>query len=56
MAFKREYLNIVNMTNIYKIIKPTTIENGLKRALSTGDFAILHSNSQKAGVARVVNR
>ena len=53
---KEEYLNIVNMTNIYKIIKPTTIENGLKRALSTGDFAILHSNSQKAGVAQVVNR
>ena len=53
---KEEYLNIVNMTNIYKIIKPTTLENGLKRALSTGDFAILHSNSQKAGVAQVVNR
>ncbi len=53
---KEEYLNILNMTNIYKIIKPTTIENGLKRALATGDFAILHSNSQKAGVAQVVNR
>jgi DNA-directed RNA polymerase II subunit RPB2 len=53
---KDEYLNIVNQTNIYKIVKSTTIENGLKRALATGDFAILHSNSQKAGVAQVVNR
>ena len=53
---KDDYQNIVNQTNIYKIIKSTTIENGLKRALATGDFAILHSNSQKAGVAQVVNR
>lgn len=27
-----DYLNILNPTNIYKIIKSTTIENGLKRA------------------------
>ena len=53
---KDDYFSIVNLTNIYKIIKSTTIENGLKRALATGDFAILHSNSQKAGVAQVVNR
>ena len=34
------YKNIVNQTNIYKIVKSTTIENGLKRALATGDFGI----------------
>ena len=51
-----DYLNIVNMTNIYKIIKSTTIENGLKRALSTGDFGIKHINSNKVGVAQVLNR
>ena len=44
------------MTNIYKIIKSTTIENGLKRALSTGDFGIKHINSNKVGVAQVLNR
>ena len=33
-----DYYGIVNMTNIYKIVKSTTIENGLKRALATGDF------------------
>lgn len=51
-----DYQNILNMTNIYKIIKSTTIENGLKRALSTGDFGIKHINSNKVGVAQVLNR
>ena len=44
------------MTNIYKIIKSNTIENGFKRALSTGDFGIKHTNSNKVGVAQVLNR
>jgi DNA-directed RNA polymerase II subunit RPB2 len=52
-----DYRNIINKTNIYKIIKSTTIENGLKRALSTGDFGIKHSvNNSKVGVAQVLNR
>ena len=51
-----DYLNIVNLTNIYKIIKATTIENGFKRALATGDFGIKHINSNKVGVAQVLNR
>jgi DNA-directed RNA polymerase II subunit RPB2 len=51
-----DYESIINMTNIYKIIKSTTIENGLKRALSTGDFGIKHTNSNKVGVAQVLNR
>ena len=51
-----DYENIINMTNIYKIIKSTTIENGIKRALSTGDFGIKHANSNKVGVAQVLNR
>jgi DNA-directed RNA polymerase II subunit RPB2 len=51
-----DYTNIINMTNIYKIIKSTTIENGIKRALATGDFGIKHSNSNKVGVAQVLNR
>ena len=51
-----DYLNIVNDTNMYKIIKSTTIENGLKRALSTGDFGIKSLTSNKVGVAQVLNR
>jgi len=53
---KDDYENIINMTNIYKIVKSTTIENGIKRALSTGDFGIKHSSSNKVGVAQVYNR
>ncbi len=51
-----DYCNIINMTNIYKIIKSATVENGLKRALATGDFGIKHANSNKVGVAQVLNR
>lgn len=51
-----DYENIVNMTNIYKILKSTTIENGIARALSTGDFSIKQTNSSKVGVAQVLNR
>jgi DNA-directed RNA polymerase II subunit RPB2 len=51
-----DHMSIVNKTNIYKIIKSTTIENGIKRALSTGDFGIKNVNSNKVGVAQVLNR
>jgi DNA-directed RNA polymerase II subunit RPB2 len=51
-----DYQNIINATNIYKIMKSTTIENGINRALSTGDFSIKQSNSSKVGVAQVLNR
>ena len=53
---KEDYTNIINLTNIYKIVKSTTIENGFKRALATGDFGIKHTNSNKVGVAQVLNR
>jgi DNA-directed RNA polymerase II subunit RPB2 len=51
-----DYMNIITHTNIYKIVKSTTIENGLKRALATGDFGIKNTNSNKVGVAQVLNR
>jgi DNA-directed RNA polymerase II subunit RPB2 len=51
-----DYINIINMSNIYKIIRSSTIENGLKRALATGDFGIKNTNSNKVGVAQVLNR
>ena len=51
-----DYENIINLTNIYKIMKSTTIENGINRALATGDFSIKQSNSSKVGVAQVLNR
>jgi len=53
---QNDFLNIINQTNIYKIIKSTTIENGIKRALATGDFGIKNTNSNKVGVAQVLSR
>ena len=51
-----DYENIITMTNIYKIMKSMTIENGIARALSTGDFSIKQANTSKVGVAQVLNR
>lgn len=51
-----DYENIINTTNMYKIIKGATIETGINRALSTGDFSIKQSNTSKVGVAQVLNR
>ena len=51
-----DYKNIINMTNIYKIIKTSTIENGINRALATGDFGIKSINTNKVGIAQVLNR
>jgi DNA-directed RNA polymerase II subunit RPB2 len=50
------YLNVINKTNIYKMIKISTIENGIKRALATGNFGVKGSNSTKVGVAQVLSR
>lgn len=50
------YLNIITKSNIYKIIKPSTIENGFKRALATGDFGVNSVGSNKVGVAQVLKR
>jgi DNA-directed RNA polymerase II subunit RPB2 len=51
-----DYANIVTATNIYKIIKSNTIEAGIKKALSTGDFGVKQARSSKVGVAQVLNR
>ena len=50
------YESIINNANICKMVKSTTIETGINRALATGDFSIKQSNSSKVGVAQVVNR
>ena len=50
---KMNMKNIINLTNIYKIIKSTTIEMVFKRALATGDFGIKNINTNKVGVAQV---
>jgi hypothetical protein len=47
--------NIINKVNVYKIIKSTVIESGLKYALATGNWGI-KNNKNKQGVAQVLNR
>lgn len=51
-----DYMKIINERNISKFVKSSTIESGIKRALSTGDFAVKSPNSNKVGVAQVLNR
>jgi DNA-directed RNA polymerase beta subunit len=50
-----QFSNIINKVNVYKIIKSTVIENGMKYALATGNWGI-KSNKNRQGVAQVLNR
>lgn len=50
------YRGIVNSTNVYKVVKAATVENGFRRALATGDFGIKQTTPSKVGVAQVLNR
>ena len=51
----KEFSNIINNTNIYKIIKYATISTGLKFALATGNWGI-KNNKNKQGIAQVLSR
>ena len=53
---KNDYEDIINMTNVYKIIKANQLESGLRRALSTGDFAPRGSSNPRVGVAQILSR
>lgn len=50
-----KFNNLINKVNVYKIIKSTVIESGLKYALATGNWGI-KNNKNKQGVAQVLNR
>ena len=47
--------SIVNSSNIYKLIKPTIIENGMKFALATGNFGIKNTFN-KQGISQLFNK
>ena len=47
--------NVINDNNLYKIVKSTTIESGLKYGLATGNWGIKTTNS-KVGIAQVLSR
>jgi len=47
--------DVINNTNLYKILKSTTIESGLRYGLSTGNWGIKSTNT-KVGIAQVLSR
>jgi len=58
-------LDVLNINNLYKILKVSTIEGKLKQALATGNFTVqglgpsgssTASNATKVGVSQVLNR
>ncbi|AUF82698.1 DNA-directed RNA polymerase II subunit Rpb2 [Tetraselmis virus 1] len=49
-------LNLLNINNVYKIIRPSIITSGMTYALATGNWGIKNSRSCKQGVAQVLNR
>jgi len=51
----KDYTQIVNATNIFKLIKTTTIDAGLKYSLATGNFGMKNANG-KVGVSQVLAR
>lgn len=55
---KKDILESLNSNNIYKIIKTTSIEGGLKYALATGNWSIKTTgdNKTKVGVAQELSR
>lgn len=56
---RKDVFEVININNIYKIIKPTIIEGGLKYALATGQWAVKSANGSsktKVGTAQVLNR
>ena len=55
---RRDIFDLITSNNIYKIIKPTIIDGGLKYALATGNWGVKANGKGniKAGTAQVLNR
>jgi DNA-directed RNA polymerase II subunit RPB2 len=53
-----KYQDIVNHSNIYKIIKSSTIETGLKFALATGNFGMKNvaKKRKRVGISQLLSR
>ena len=50
-----KFENIINTTNVYKILKTTLVEVGMKSALATGNFQAGKMGT-KTGISQVMNR
>jgi len=47
--------DMINQTNIYKLVKPTICENGMKYALATGNFG-MKNTFNKVGISQLLSR
>ena len=55
--FSKSIDDLLNQTNLYKIVKSSTLEAGIKYALSTGNWGMKNMTSKnKVGVAQVLSR
>lgn len=52
----KQFVNVVTHANVYKLIKPTIIESGLKYGLATGNWGVKTTSRMRQGVAQVLNR
>lgn len=54
----KDIFDMVNIHNIYKFIKPSSVEGGLKYSLATGNWGVKTSGKGKikVGTAQVLNR
>jgi len=50
-----KFENIINTTNVYKILKTTIVEVGMRSSLATGNFQIGKMGT-KTGISQVMNR
>ena len=50
-----KFENIINTTNVYKILKTTIVDVGMKSSLATGNFASGKMGT-KTGISQVMNR
>ena len=50
-----KFENIINTTNVYKILKTTIVDVGMKSSLATGNFASGKMGT-KSGISQVMNR
>ena len=50
-----KFENIINATNVYKILKTTLVDVGMKSSLATGNFAAGKMGT-KTGISQVMNR
>ena len=49
-------INLLNINNVYKIVRPSIITSGMTYALATGNWGVKNSKTCKQGVAQVLNR